>query len=247
MHGVMHNAPDDAAKRPDSKYITPWTEEEVTTFLDKILYVPKKAPGRVVSSHHEVFDAWADAIQTGILQPPFFVCHVDAHSDLGMGFSSWTYLHSDFLELPLHKRSIPKRGNNALNFGSFMPFAIGNRWISEIDFVSSESWQHDIPTFLLSDKTRELNLPNLKPPARLEIELMHVSANEMEECALNNRFMQYRKPFGEPVVPFNLLSAKTIIDRYRDTHWDLIYLAHSPGYVPQSADSLLDLIAARIK
>lgn len=247
MRGVIHNAPDDVAKRPDAERVMPWTEEAVTDFLDNILYVPKKTPGRVVSSHHEVFDAWAETIEAGLLQPPFFVCHVDAHSDLGMGFSSWTYLHSDFLELPLDKRSAPKRGNGALNFGSFMSFAIGNRWISSLDFISSESWQHDIPSFLLSDKTRELNRQNLKPPAQLEIELMYVPSEQMSDCILMNRFMQYRKPIGEPVVPFNLLNAQTIADRYRNTRWDRIYLAHSPGYVPVCADPLLDLIAERIE
>jgi len=244
MHGIAHSRSDDLENRPNDHGINPWTEQEVTSFLEDVLHFSGEKPGKVVTSHHEVFFAWRDGISRSLIKPPFFVCHVDAHSDLGMGLPSWVYLHSEFLELEMPKRAFPQEGEWGLNFGSFMPFAIGNRWISHVDFVSSESWHDDIPKNLL------VTLPNqnaefLRPPLELEIQLMHAPRSMIEKnCYMN--FRTIRKHVGEPIVPFHLLNAEAVGKRYANTEWDYVFLSHSPGYVPEAADSLLDIIAKRI-
>lgn len=162
-----------------------------------------------------------------------------------MGFPSWVYLHSEFLELKIPERAFPQEGSWGLNFGSFMPFAIGNRWISQIDFIASESWRDDIPKNLL------VTLPDqgedfLRPPLELEIQLMHAPRSKIEEGCFINKFRTIRTDIGEPIVPFHLLDAQSVGERYAKTEWDYVFLSHSPGYVPEAADLLLDVIASRI-
>lgn len=246
MHGIAHSQSDSLENRPDDHGITPWTEAEVTAFLEDVLHFSEEKPGKVVNSHHEVFFAWRDGISRSLIRPPFFVCHVDAHSDLGMGLPSWVYLHSDFLELDLPKRAFPQEGPWGLNFGSFMPFAIGNRWISSVDFLASESWHDDIPKSLLTTLPNGQGSEFLRPPLNLEIQLMHAPRSVIEQNCYATNFLTVRQQVGEPVVPFHLLNAEAVGARYAKTKWDFVFLSHSPGYVPASADPLLDVIAKRI-
>ena len=244
MHGVAYRRGDSPEDRPNDHGITPWEPEAVSNFLLRSLNVRGQHPGRTVTSHHEVFYAWRDAISRGLLKPPFFVCHVDAHADLGMGSPSWVYLHSEFLELPLADRQYPQDGDWGLNFGSFMPYAIGNRWITSIDFIASESWCDDIPRQLLSTKHIPNDAQMFKPPKSLEIELMHAPRKRIEQNMTS--FVKFRTPIGEPTIPFELLAHDGVGKRYSSTEWDFIFLSHSPGYVPESGDALLPLISAHI-
>lgn len=246
MHGIAHSRCDSLEHRPDDQGITPWEQAAVQAFLRDSLHLSDTHPGRVVTSHHEVFYAWRDGIDRGLLKPPFFVCHVDAHSDLGMGTPSWVYLHSDFLELELKQRRFPMEGDWGLNFASFMPYAIGNRWISRIDFITSESWQDDIPRALLSDGFPPIDAEFFRPPVHLEIELMHAPRILIERNHYLTDFTKIRKRIGEPVIPFDLLNCQSIEDRYSTTEWDFVFLSHSPGYVPHSADALLPVISSHI-
>lgn len=246
MHGIAHSRSDSLANRPNDHGITPWTEKEVIAFLEDALHFSEKKPGKVVSSHHDVFFAWRDGIGRSLIKPPFFVCHVDAHSDLGMGLPSWVYLHSDFLELELPKRAFPQEGEWGLNFGSFMPFAIGNRWISGVDFVASESWRDDIPRNLLVTLPSGQGHEFLRPPMKLDIQLMHASRSLIERNCYMTNFRTIRRQVGEPIIPFHLLNAEAVGNRYANKEWDFVFLSHSPGYVPEAADPLLDVIGKRI-
>jgi hypothetical protein len=251
MHGIVHNRSDSNDSRPDDHVITPWEAEAVLSFLHDSLNLRASRPGREVCSHHEVFFAWRDAIARKILRPPFFVCHVDAHSDLGMGTASWVYLHSDFLELEVSKRAYPREGKEGLNLGSFMSYAIGNRWISRVDFVASESWCDDIPRCLLSDSSLSHETGSLKPNVELEVELMHVPRDTVRGLRYRSdictEFKKVRKSVGEPSVPFSILDGKNLGGRYSAYSWDFVFLSRSPGYVPTSGDELLPGIRAYIK
>jgi hypothetical protein len=238
---------DDIDSRPDDHGLVPWDSGEVIRFLEGPLHVTGRVPGSVVSSHHEVFFRWRTLIAQHRLTVPFYVCHVDAHADLGMGLPSWVYLHSEFLELPLAARDRPLEGERGLNFGSYLAFAVGNRWISAIDFVVPTFWRDDIPQELLSDaylaKSGEFNKPNKK----LQIELMHAPQEKIESALIGGpRFTQYRRPVGEPAIAFNIIGQDAAAPRYRTQTWDFIFLSHSPGYVPTSADALLPVISAYI-
>jgi hypothetical protein len=138
------------APRPvaDDHGLVPWSEDRVTNFLEKLNIQPG-IKTHFVNHHDEVFPIWRRQIEESILKTPFHVVHVDAHSDLGMGFPDWPYLHTEFLKMSLKERHHPKTGNEGLNFGNYLLFAVGNRWISEIDFVANSSWRDDLPRLVL--------------------------------------------------------------------------------------------------
>ena len=152
---VSHRS-DDINNRPDEYGLVPWTVTVVSDFLENMLNVGVKNSGAIVQSHHEVFYKWKTLIERGDLTVPFKVVHVDAHSDLGMGSSSWTYLHSEFLSMDLRDRPNAREGDDGINFGSFLAFALGCRWISGVDFVVNHSWHDDIPRALLSQESYDL-------------------------------------------------------------------------------------------
>lgn len=249
MHGVVHGVPDSAKQRPDEARLKPWSAEEVLSFVDDVLRMPARCKGAVVVSHHEVFYLWRDALRKKTLTAPFFLCHVDAHADLGQGFPrALHYLLDDFVNLPLERRASPKRGSAGINFGSFMAFALGNRWFESIDFIASESWNEDISPFLLAPRTYQDLLrakKPLTPPASLDLQLMHLPRTYWSRPKITSP--EERRESGEPIVRLNLLDAKSAVGRYDRIAWDFVYLCHSPGYVPASADHLLELLRARIQ
>lgn len=234
---------DSINSRPDDYGLVPWHPDTVVQYLEDELNLKKKVPGKVVVSHHEVFFLWRNLIGLKRLTSPFFVCHVDAHADLGMGLPSWVYLHSDFLELSLTDRCQPMEGTGGLNFGSFMAFAIGNRWISELDFIVPTFWHDDIPQFQLTEEHVNRRGEFVKPNSALHIELMHAPRNQIEPVHLRRPFLDVRKSIGEPRIPFNIIAQDSVGGRYETEPWDYVFLSHSPGYVPSTADTLLPVIA----
>lgn len=236
----------DNDSRPDDRGLVPWSADAVVQYIEDSLNLKAPIPGKIVRSHHEVFFQWRNLIEQGRLAWPFFVCHVDAHADLGMSMPSWVYLHSDFLELSLPERSYPNEDDYGLNFGNFMSFAIGNRWINQIDFVAPAFWHDDIPRFLLTDERLTRQAEFLKPDTELHIELMHVPRNKIDPLFPRATFLNDRRSVGEPKIPFNIVAQDSVANRYEKVKWDYVFLSHSPGYVPTTADVLLPIISAYI-
>ena len=84
-------------------------------------------------------------MQTGILQPPFHVTHVDAHADLGLGDSGYVYLMTSLLFAPPESRlhPAPPTGKTGLTEGNFLLFAIACRWINDLEYVYGEGGGED--------------------------------------------------------------------------------------------------------
>ena len=247
----MDGRSDDPAKRPDEYGLVPWSVADVTDFLQNALNLREAHPGAIVQSHHDVFYQWRDLIEARELVVPFRVVHVDAHSDLGMGFPSWTYLHSEFLSMDVNDRPRARNGDYGINFGSFLAFAFGCRWISEADFVINHNWHDDIPRHLLSQKTYEFveerSPTSVLPYGDYELEIEIMRTPKWDDRTSTWNIMEERKPIGEPTVPFNIVSLENIGFRYSNTKWDYVFLSHSPGYVPSSADHLLTQIGEYIR
>lgn len=248
-HSVSHRS-DDINNRPDEYGLVPWTVTAVSEFLENTLKVERECSGGVVQSHHEVFFEWKKLIERGELAVPFKVVHVDAHSDLGLGSLSWTYLHSQFLAMDVYDRPKARQGDDGINFGSFLAFALGCRWISEVDFIVNHNWHDDIPRVLLSQDS--FNFVEDKSPLsvlpygdyNLEIELMQTPEWDPMTSVWN--MMEVRKPIGEPRIPFNIITVESVGTRYSHASWDYVFVSHSPGYVPSYADHLLALIGGYI-
>lgn len=245
LDGSVGHRSDDVNNRPDEFNLVPWADDAVADFLRNNLHAGEKNAGAVVQSHHEVFYEWKTLIEKDELSVPFKVVHVDAHSDLGLGSLSFTYLHSQFLSLDVNDRPNARQGDDGVNFGSFLAFALGCRWISELDFVVNRNWHDDLPRALLSEEslqTVEQRSPlSVLPYAdyNLEIELMQTP--EWDYTSSWDT-LDVRKPIGEPRIPFNIITIESLGDRYSETSWDYVFLSHSPGYVPSYADHLLKVI-----
>ena len=246
LNSAVHHRADDITVRPDDQGLVPWEADAVIRFLEDSLNLRSRRPGKVITHHDEVFFIWRDLLQRDMLTSPFFVCHVDAHSDLGIGSLASIYLHSDFLELPLPQRQYPKEGKEGIDFANYLSFAVGNRWISEIDFIIPPFWWIDIPFWLLPDEF--INYPEaaLRPETqvRIELELMHAPREKIESGV---RFSKIRKSVDEPRVPLNIIAYKSLLHRYREVNWDFVFLSHSPGYAPTASDALIPVIAPYIE
>ncbi|MDA0831934.1 MAG: UPF0489 family protein [Planctomycetota bacterium] len=237
---------DDPNQRPDDEGLIPWNAEDVVEFLEEDLGLTSRFPGKVVVHHHQVFYEWRRLVESSELETPFLVCHVDAHADLGMGDRSYLYLHSDFLKLPLESRMYPNEGDCGLAFSNYLSFAIGCRWISELDLVVPSFWHDDIPRGLL----QQVDLPPggfFGIGAELNIELMHVPSAEIRKPQSPKCFFEKRRRIGEPIIPLQILDRRAVGDIHKDVSWDFVFLSHSPGYTPSNADSLIPIFERYIK
>ena len=250
LNGRVSNVSRDAP-RPvvENDFLSPWKEALTINFLES-LQISSGTHHDIVTHHDEVFPVWRRLISEGILDTPFQVVHVDALSDLGMGFPSWPYLHTDFLELPLSDREYPRTGDEGLNFGNYLIFAVGNRWISEIDFVTNDSWHDDLPRLAFSDESVaiidkiEANACLPKVSYDLELELMSITKDDVEKSiyAGHSDLFKRRKKCGEPTVHFRVHIEPMLPQIVTEGTWDYISVARSPSYVPESADHLLEII-----
>lgn len=248
LNGRIQRRNDDIFNRPDGFGIVPWSKDEVLNFLNSKLNVNGIFPGYIFVSHDELFYKLKDLIEKDKLDKPFNLVHVDAHSDLGMGFD-WKYLHSTFLDLPVIERHNAKGGDDGINYGNFVSFALGCRWISTLDLVINKNWHDDIPRKLLSKKTFEIakkkSIQDCLPYGdyKFEIELQKIDENVIEDIVYKQiNFFDVCKKIGEPTIPLNIITIEKLSNRYSKMKWDYIFLTHSPGYVPSSADYLLQQI-----
>jgi hypothetical protein len=107
-----HHRPFDS-ERLDAEFHPPWTTDRAVEFLSGRCRLQDRLPGWVVEHHGQLFPLWRDAIDAGVLTPPFQVTHVDAHADLGLGDSSYVYLMTDVLFRAPGERRFPRVGDEA--------------------------------------------------------------------------------------------------------------------------------------
>jgi hypothetical protein len=219
---------------PESRFSCS-TPAEVESFLETRCGLRKdhKIPGRLCIDHDEAFDTWREWIETGVIEAPFEVDHVDAHADMGLGDPSWTYLLTDFLALPVEQRSQPKRGSEGLNFGSYLAFAVANRWIRSLAYVYGadtpmvDGFPGDIHTIFFRDENWKHG----------PIELPHYSHQQIDRILMAVR--ENPEPLRrEPAVRNKYVAGSD----YNGGGFTHMILAQSPGYTPASADALISVI-----
>jgi hypothetical protein len=112
--------------------------DKVRDFLEQKCHLStaSKIQGQEVEEHQDAFWIWRRWLDEKKLSEPFTVIHVDAHADLGFGDGGWIYLLTEFLALSIEHRRSPRVGHSGLNSGNFLAFAVGNRWISDLRYVT---------------------------------------------------------------------------------------------------------------
>lgn len=237
-----------SGKRLNNSSIQPWKKDDVNRFLKGILNLKEPKAGKIIVNHDEVFYEWQKLIKNRLLQLPFKLVHVDMHAD--MGFTSTTtncfrYFFNTFLNLDITHRGNPMRGKFGLNHGSYLLFAMGNRWISEIDFVLGEDiCVTDIPDNILDDESYEklYKKTDLYDPGdSFSIQLVQNSGIDKAFDRPDPKFSNNKNQ--EPKIKLNLVSKEQQIGRYKNTDWDYIFLCLSPNCTPVESDELIPLIS----
>ncbi len=210
-------------QRPSLAGCEPWDAEAVCRFLEDQCGISKDAPlpGRIFETHDQALLFWEEMIAAGRLSSPFHVTHVDAHSDLGIGFPGPNYVLFNVLSMPVDKRRNPALfyAQHKLDEANYLLFALAMRRIASLDNVRNPRSRPDIPSVLYHGAD--------------SFQLTSIAAQLF--AAQNGT---------EPVIPFR--NYEDYRSFHADAPYDFITLALSPRYAPKEADELRDVIAPYI-
>ena len=231
IYGKEHSRGRDQP-RLDPDEFPPWDSKKLDDFLSAQCLLDGPLPGLAVDHHAEVFHAWRDGIEAGILKPKFEVTHIDAHSDLAFIDTGRSYLKRKVLASPLEARRHPNEGVDALGDGNYLAFAIANRWISSIEYVigGRPEWEcvDDEPPYKWQPGDLIFEDFEGRTPFSHVIRLAPAGNPPSAE--------------PEPPVAFDWYRYQQFQAR---ASYDFIFLAHSRPYTPESADELYERIAQR--
>jgi len=226
--------------RSSDESIKPWSIKAVRDFLEHKCHLSKKnkIPGYIVDDHHEVLIIWKNLIEKAQIIMPFSVYHVDAHSDLGLGDSSWVHILSDLLHKPLDQRhKYTFEENTKLGCGNYLAYAIANQWIKSLKFINNSSWRYDLHPFYT---TPNKNLPY--GHHNLTIQLKKIEPELIKNSNLSDFISEISS--SEPKVPFELIP----VEEFNETEpFDFIFLSKSPPYTKPETDKLIPIILEYIE
>ena len=215
--------------RPALSGHEPWDEGDVCAFLDWNCLLSEQSPvrGRIFETHDSALCYWQELIAAGELHVPFSVTHLDAHSDLGIGYPGPGFVLNTVISTRLDKRCNLSRyyAMHELDEANYLLFALGMRYIGELINVRNPRSREDVPQEILRFDERG------------------------ERCAIHLESFASRLFEGingkEPVVPYKEYRDYT---QFRaEKPFDFVSLAMSPRYAPREADGLAELIKKRIR
>lgn len=208
--------------RPELYGHEPWSIEQVCSFLEENCGLEKsrKAPGAIFETHDQTLSFWGERIRSGELTVPFHVTHIDAHSDLGIGYPGPGYVLNGVLpqRADIRPDIVKYYSLRQLDEANYLLFALAFRWISVLENIRNPRSRADIPPQILM------------PGASDRIRLRSFASGLME--TINGI---------EPEIPF------LVYDDYAGYHasepFDFFTLAISPRYAPKEADALVPVIS----
>ncbi len=219
--------------RLDADQYPPRKMADVMAFLEERCHLLAALPGRAVEHHGDVFTLWRRGLLAGDLVAPFHVTHIDAHADLGMGENGYWHLLTQQLHLPPAERWYPRVSTDALERamtdGSYLAFAVGCRWISDLTICPGGG---DIHPYIMEGwdpRSGTIRMPRL------------------DDTELRGLIQAWAKPTFpedrlEPPVPLTLISRD---DFFAPEPFDFIFLARSPAFTPAEADPIYDAVRER--
>lgn len=151
----------------------------------------------------------------GELQAPFHLTHVDAHSDLGIGYPGPGYVLYNALSLPPARRLELERfyREKKLDEANYLLFALAARIIGSLENVRRPFSRDDVPAKILEIDDAYIRLPQSFPEL----------------------FERVNGP--EPHVPYR--EYKKDGSFRAAAPFDFVSLAVSPRYAPKEADLLI--------
>jgi len=211
-------------ERPVEKGVIPWTDKAVRVFLENNLGLSREfpKPGQVFETHDGALEFWKGKMDSGALEAPFSVVHIDAHSDLGIGTPGpYFVLDRVLARRPPLRADLPRYYSmQKLDEANYLLFALAFRWISALVNVRNPFSQPDIPEEIV----------NRGPGGEY--------ASIKMRCPLAKILPQY--DYGEPEIPFRVVNDYRA---FRDRgDFDFVTLAISPRYAPKEADGLIGVV-----
>lgn len=241
-------------ERLDEEYYgdSVWTEEEVRQFLEQNLGLSKKhkISGRIVSGHNEALLFWEELINNKMLLDPFDVVHVDSHADLGLGDTSWNFLQSMFLTLPIDSRRKISEYEfcdeiKGISIGDYLLWAVAYKMVSSITYCANP--YGDKNDYVL-ETLKDFHEEDLwDKPVKNYIQLKYNETMEMPEY---NSSDAYKKKYLEGAIKdpeVELLIIPTIDDVKFAGDFNYVVMAQSPNYTPASADFIIDIFREYIE
>jgi len=143
-----------------------------------------------------------------------------------MGDAAYAYIMTELLARPFAMRCDPPRDPwSGVNEGNYLAFAIACRWISRLTYVRHEQGGDDILPCCMKDNDENSGSIQLKYFGDVSVEAL---------------VMGDATPLAvEPEVPFQVIPGSRYLN---EQTFDLMYLALSPSYTPESADGLIPII-----
>lgn len=250
MTKVAHDIPETSTERLDEECYAEavWDKQRVIDFIENRLGLSKKRKilGRIVTGHNGALYFWKELINTGRLEVPFEVIHVDSHADLGVFSTTPVFIRKNLLKWPVEERPAHSQHDNGFGrictegISDYLLFAVAYRWISKLTYCGNPAgppFDYDVTT--LKDFHEEFFYDK---PADNVIQLLF---NPTMECP--NSFDEDFKIWAyidasqkEPEVPFRIIPTVEAVKYNGD--FDFIVFAQSPNYTPRSADYIIEVI-----
>lgn len=185
-------------------------------------------PGAIFEHHEELFDhaiaRWTE---------PVHLIHVDAHADIGGGFTRcWDYVCTGFTHLSPERRRFPTRGLSGLNCGNFIVFLAGCGLLEKVTFVSHPDWIDDY---------NPIYMKNFDPDSGF-IQLKRFTREDVDDALTGSPLYSYPHE-TEAAIPLVRIPRDNFTV---DGAVSEVFLTRSPGYTPPDADLLFDRIAKHI-
>lgn len=210
-------------KRPCSSYAKTWSESDVTSYLEDNLGLSTDHPvlGVITETHDGALRFWKHAMQNGCLKKPFSVVHIDAHSDLGIGYPGPDFVLNNVLGIPPERRDDLQNyyAQKQLDEANYLLFALAFRWIDSLTLVRDSFSRPDFPPFIVQNE-------GIFKPIKLNSFISHL----------------FEHAYGtEPEVPLSVYFDPNLY--HADERFTCMNIACSPRYTPKEADQLIPVIA----
>ena len=166
-------------------------------------------PGRIFETHDGALGYWKELMEEGKLEAPFHVTHVDAHSDLGIGYPGPGYVLYNVLSLPPKRRLELERfyRERKLDEANYLLFALAARIVGSLENVRRPFSREDVPRQILAEDVDHIRLPQSFP----------------------DLFERVNGP--EPLIPYHEYKEDGSFSAAAP--YDYISLAISPRYAPK--------------
>lgn len=216
-------------ERLDEKEYIPWKEQKFRAFLEENCRMSKmeKIRGRIIEEHDEAFYFWKELIKKKEINCPFFITHLDAHTDLKAGYPNKgsKYILSELLHLPMKDR-LESVNTHEMGPANYLSYAIACGFFNSVELV----FHSDLDCH--SAELPKLFFKNESPCSGV-IEMKSYSESEV-------RYQNFGEPGSkDKEIPFRIIRGD---DFQVDQNYDFLTFCKSPGYTPKTADFMLDVV-----